>query len=733
MRFIGLGLCLLVLGSASLAWAAPADPVAGASGLLKRLLPKHTASFRLDSIPKEEGRDVYEIESANGVVILRGSSGVAIASALNRYLTDYAHCSLPPNGGPLALPEPLPAVPEKVRVVCPFSYRYCFNYCCFSYSMAWWDWPEWERAIDWMALHGINLPLAVTGQESVWREVGRQFGLSEEELQAFFVGPAYLPFGWMGCIDGWGGPLSSSWIDRHRELGQRILSRERELGMTPVLQGFTGHVPEALKNHFPDSAFRQLPGWCGFPGTTFVDPSDPLFQRVGTAFIAEQRKQFETDHFYASDTFIEMSPPSNDPAFLAEMGRAVYRAMAEADPEAVWVMQGWLFFNNPDFWQPAQAKALLGAVPDDRMLVLDLFCEANPVWDKTEAFHGKPWLWCIIQSFGNQVSLHGGLPQIAQGLSAAVSSPNRGRLSGAGFIMEGFGYNPVVYDLLGGMMWRPAQPDLGVWVAQYAHARYGKQHPKAEEAWRLLLNSVYRKANQTNAVYCRRPRADSLERRKDPNTVDAAELTRTAQFLAECAPELAGSDAFRYDLVHITREVLAQVAARRQNDMISAHERGDRAAFMAAGKEFLGVMDETDKLLATREEFLLGRWLEDAKRWASDDTEKQRIEWNARTQITLWGPKDGPLFDYAAKQWSGLISDFHKPRWRQFIEAVDEAMGKGAPFDAAAFDRKIRDWEEDWTRKTDLFPIQSKGDAVMMAQESLVRHAAETGAPQIEK
>lgn len=50
-------------------------------------------------------------------------------------------------------------------------FRYYQNVCTFSYSSVWWDWPRWEREIDWMALNGINLPLAFTGQEAVWQEV----------------------------------------------------------------------------------------------------------------------------------------------------------------------------------------------------------------------------------------------------------------------------------------------------------------------------------------------------------------------------------------------------------------------------------------------------------------------------------------------------------------------------------------------------------------------------------
>jgi len=101
-------------------------------------------------------------------------------------------------GDQLKLPHPLPAVPAKVRRPSPFRYRYCFNYCAFSYTLAFWDWPQWERMIDWMALNGINVPLAVSGQEAVWRQVYRELKLSDREIGEFLVGPAYLPFGWLG-------------------------------------------------------------------------------------------------------------------------------------------------------------------------------------------------------------------------------------------------------------------------------------------------------------------------------------------------------------------------------------------------------------------------------------------------------------------------------------------------------------------------------------------------------
>jgi len=712
MMFMGL--------AAASSCGAEGEAVSGARGALQRLLPRRAAEFAVETIPRDQGRDVFEIESTGGRVVLRGSSGVAIASALNWYLKHHCNASVSLRGSQLDLPTPLPAVIEKVRLVTPFTYRYCFNYCCFSYSMAWWDWPQWERAIDWMALNGVNMPLAVTGQEAVWEAVYRELGLPDEALDEFFVGPAYLPFGWMGCMDGWGGPLSPAWIERHAALQQRILARERELGMTPVLQGFTGHVPAALQQHYPEAAYQQLPSWCGFPGTLFVDPRDPLFTRIGKAFVEEQTRQFGTDHLYASDTFIEMSPPSNDPAFLNAMGRAVHDAMKAGDPEAIWVMQGWLFVNNPRFWKPPQAKALLGSVPDDRMLVLDLHCETRPAWTLTESFYGKPWIWCIIQSFGNQVSLHGNLSRIAKDLPAAVVSPDRGKLRGAGCIMEGLGYNPVVYDLMNDLMWRPEPLNLDAWIDGYVRRRYGGEVPKAAEAWHLLLNTAYARSGQFGSVICKRPAlppTKSLKAAKTPYPEET--LDRAWRLLLDCADELGAADAYRYDLVHVTRQALCNRAPRFLADIETAYEARDRGALQQAGERFLTLLRDLDELLGTREEFLLGRWLADATRWATNEEERRLYEWNARNQITLWGPRDSILHDYAAKQWSGLIRDFYAPRWELFFKELHALIVENQKPNedrAARFEEAMRDWEKQWTHQTASFPGQPQADAVAVAR-----------------
>lgn len=725
IRWVGWS-CLWLAGRLALGAVEPAptpapnpaatDPRAAAGALIRRVLPGHADRFQLEVIPRDPAGDTFEIESRDGKVILRGNNAVSLASALNWYLKHHANCHISWCGDQLELPEPLPVVATKVRQVSPFRYRYCFNYCAFSYSLAWWDWAQWERMIDWMALHGINLPLAVTGQEAVWMEVGRQLGLTDAEVKSFIVGPAFLPFGWMGCLDGWGGPLPDRWIRQHAELGRRILDRERELGMTPVLQGFTGHVPAALTNRFPEAKLQRLPSWAGFAPTWFVDPQDPLFVRVGRQFVEAQTRLFGSDHLYAADTFIEMQPPSSEPAFLDGMAKAVFAAMQAADPQAVWVLQGWLFVNNPAFWQPPQARALLGAVPDDRLLVLDLWCESTPAWSRTEAFHGRPWVWCIIQNFGGTVSLHGALPRMATDLREAMTSPQRGKLRGLGLIFEGLDYNPVVQDFVTDMTWRDAVPSLEEWLPKFVQRRYGRATPEILAAWQHLRATAFEQVGRADTVLVSRPTQVGHSWGTGGPRYDPARLAQALDELLAAGDALGAKDTYQFDAVNVTRQVLGNLATYLLDRVRLAIQAKDAGAMEAAGQRLLALASDLDTLLATRREFLLGRWLADARRWAGNDEERRLYEWNARNLITLWGPPNSVLHEYANRQWSGMFESFYRPRWERFLEGHRAALVSGKPFDGAAFEREICAWEDEWNRREDVHPTTPQGDPVATAQ-----------------
>ncbi|HEX7018978.1 MAG TPA: alpha-N-acetylglucosaminidase [Gemmatimonadaceae bacterium] len=717
-------------------------PLRAAQALIQRVVPGHATDFIVEPLGSAVGdassgghdeHDVFEVESRGHKIVLRGSSGVAVASALNWYLEHVAHVDLGVPSHPVHLATPLAPVREKIRVVSPYRDRYFFNYCTFSYSMAWWDWPQWERMIDWMALNGINMPLAITGQERTWQLALRDVGFSDKQIAEFIVGPAYLPWGWMGNIDGLGGPLPQHWIDTHVALERRILARERELGMRPVLQGFTGHVPESIRDVFPKAKIHKTGDWsAGFSGTWFLDPLDPLFQRIGRRFIERQTQLYGTDHLYAADSFNEIDPPTNDSTFLAAMGRAVFESMRSADPAATWVIQGWFLYYQAKFWQEPQARALLGAVPDDRMIVLDLWGDRYPVWRKRAAFYGKPWIWNVLYNFGGKVSLNGDLPAIATNLADALRSSDKGQLSGLGMTMEGLGYNPIVPEFVMDMGWRDSVPDVTDWAHAYVARRYARANDHAWSAWTILLRTAYRSAPQTGTFLAERPQFYDAKRsyRTEPIApYDDKLLLQALDTLLQAAPVLSGSDAYRYDVVNVERQLLGQLGLPFVNAVQDAYARGDRAALHSAEQRVIDLLHDLDRLVGTRQEFLLGRWLGDARRWGRTDAERALYEWNARNIITLWGTKctEGENDDlnlYAFKEWEGMFTRYFLPRWQAFFTRLDRALDDGKPFDRAPFAGDMCAWEQAWSRAHDRYRSSPTGDELAVARDLLSKYRA---------
>jgi alpha-N-acetylglucosaminidase len=687
-----------------------ADPNAPHAGraLVERLLPQHVDRFEFETLAPADGRDVFELESRNGRIVIRGNTGVSLATGLNWYLNHYCRCHVSLHGRQLNLPDPLPEVTTKVRQVSWAQYRYFLNYCCFGYSLPWWDWEQWEELIDWMALHGVNMPLAVTGQEAVWQAVCKQLGMSDHEIADFLAGPPYLPFQWMGCLDGWGGPLPQSWIDRHVELQQKILTRQRELGMAPVLQGFTGHVPAAVARKFPDARLHRIQ-WIEWQ-THLLDPLDPLFAKIARLVIDEQTRLFGTDHLYAADTFIEMTPPIGDPEYLTRLSRAIYSGMNDNDPQAVWVLQGWTFMFKREFWTQPRIEAFLDAVPDDRMVVLDLFCESRPMWNQTEAFCGKPWVWCNIQNFGNTVFLGGAMNKIAADLPAARQDAGSGRLVGLGFVNEGLGYNPVVHDLMFQMAWRDEPVDINAWIADYAQHRYGRASADAALAWRQLASTAYSTSSRDGSIVCRAPtlRAAAGAGYGHPQLVIAW------QALQQAADELGEVDTYRFDLVNVARQALSNHAQVLHQEVLKGWRAKDASALELAADQFLQLLSELDELLATRREFLLGRWLEDAKRWGTNEAERAKFQWNARRVLTLWG-EGPPIDDYARKQWSGMINGYYRPRWERLFRELTRCLQENKPFDEKAFHAALRPWMADWSNGREEYATEPRGDSVAVA------------------
>lgn len=680
----------------------PSPATAAAHGLIQRLIPKPADQFVVETIPSDNGRDVFEVESRDGKIVLHGNDAVSIASALNWYLEKDCHCDISWNcGDQLSLPKQLPAVPEKIRVVSPYEFRYAYNFCTHGYTMAWWNWPKWEHELDFLAMNGINLALIIEGQESVWIQTFKNFGYSDADIRGWVVDPAHQPWMYMDNMEDYGGPLSPQLVARRLELGRQIIARMRELGIEPVLPGYYGMVPPDFKKKFPGANVHAQGDWGRLKRPDILDPTDPMFAKVAAAFYAAQTNLFGGAQFYDADPFHEGGSTRN--IDLPAAGRAIQKAMGSA----TWVLQSW---------QANPRQEMVDALDKNKVLVLDLFCEDHENWRLRNNFNGAPWLWCAINCFGGNMRVGGRLAWMAEGPDNALIDPAKGRMAGIGALMEATGVNPALWEMLLENAWRTNAPNLDDWLNDYAQRRYGAKIPAAEQAWKILAKMF----TTPRSAICLRP---FLQQPKPPTVNDPARLVEAWKLLLDAAPEAKSSDGYRFDLCDVGRQVLADLGTRYNQQITAAYQTRDAAALRKLSDKMLGLIRDLDELTGTRREWLLGVWLADARSWGATPEEKDLCERNARELLTTWTSHDN-ITDYANRQWNGLLGDFYYHRWEMWLKALNDSLAHGTALNTTVTRNQIRDWELSWTRQTNgHFATKPHGDVIAISKKLFEKYA----------
>jgi alpha-N-acetylglucosaminidase len=701
-------LCLAVVVKA-------ASPI---QGLLERIDKGASRKFVIEQV--KSPTDFFELDQKGDKVVIRGNNYVSIATGLNWYLKYYAGVQLSWNGMTAQLPAVLPAVPQKERHETDLKYRYDFNYCTYSYTMAFWDWNRWEKEIDWMALHGINLPLAVVGADVVWYNVLTKLGYTKDEINEFIAGPAFQGWWLMNNLEGWGGPNPDSWYKQRETLQKQILKRMREYGIQPVLPGYSGMVPHNAKERLGLNV--SDPGlWCGYRRPAFLQPTDPRFNEIADLYYKEMSRLYGKADFYSMDPFHEGGSVAG--VDLNAAGQAIWGAMKKANPKAVWVAQAW---------QANPRQKMIENLPAGDLIVLDLFAESRPQWGdpestwyRKEGFGKHDWLYCMLLNYGGNVGLHGKMKHVIDEFYKAKTSSFGKTMKGVGMTMEGSENNPVMFELLCELPWRPVLFDKDEWLKNYTVARYGKADKAVQDAWLLLSNTIYNcPAKNTQqgtheSVFCGRPDYDVYQvsswSEMEPY-YKPEDIIRAAGMMLSAADAFKGNNNFEYDLIDIVRQAVAEKGRLVYPIMIDAYKAGEKELFAAASQRFLELILLQDKLLASRPEFKVGTWIEKARNLGTTPEEKDLYEWNARVQVTTWGNRvaadKGGLRDYAHKEWNGLLRDFYYNRWKVWIDC-QKAQLDGAPVKAIDFYAI----EEPWTKQTNPYSSQAEGDVIAVAKE----------------
>ncbi|MBQ7443216.1 MAG: alpha-N-acetylglucosaminidase [Bacteroidaceae bacterium] len=654
--------------------------------MLARILPTNGDATKFEYSITGEATQQFTIDCDGSRVSVSGSDAIAVATGINWYLQHYAGIDISWNSPTGVLPATLPVCSSETHTS-SVDWRYYLNFCTYSYSMAFWDWERWQRELDWMALHGVNMPLAITGMECVWKHVLMEtYGYTLDEVNTFVSGSGYYGWFFMNNLTAWGGPQPVSWYAQQHALARNIFRRMKDFGMSPVIPGYVGMIPKdflsqadaATITGWAASDIVNGGNWCSFVRPYFVNNTQRLKE-----FAADYYAAFEAlygdvcaTHFYAIDPFHEGGVPSGVTNASASV-TAMWDALQAYDADAVWVAQHWQ--DNP-------TTTLTHAIPRGRLVILDLHgdqyadtqCSGQHT---TSGGENHDWVWGQVSNFGGNVGLFGRLDRLISCFYAARNGKAANKLVGIGAIPEGIENNAMLYDLLYALPWTTTDYTRQTWTADYVHMRYGltpsdDAYATVLSAWTRLAAGIYQCPNNaqqgtTESVFLMRPSLTAGTVSSWANSTwywNIADVRTALYEMLSVSDALAGNENYRYDLIDLARQALADYG----KELLGQVQAATGAQRLALADRFLTLILDQDRLLGTRRELRLGRWTEAARALGTTAAEKALYEQNARMLLTTWGDRaqceNGGLHDYANREWQGLLSSYYYPRWKAFFD-----------------------------------------------------------------
>lgn len=682
----------------------PASDTGSAARALERILGKGRAGqVTLRTIDKGTGADRFQISADGGHLVIAGTSPAVQLTGFGWYLRKVAHANVAIGGSQLDLPALLPLPSAPIEQAASVANRFALNDTNEGYGGAYLSWSEWERRIDALALLGINQVLVYEGQEAVYQQAFQQFGYSAADMRAWIPEPAHQSWWLLQNMCCTGSPISQQLIDRRAVLARNIIDRLRELGMTPVLPGYYGTVPTDFAKRNPGANTVPQGTWNGLERPDWLDPTGPEFGKVAAAFYQAQTRLFGDSTMYKMDLLHEGGTAGSVPVGAAS--KAVQDALDAAHPGAIWVILGWQ--SNP-------RKETLQAVDRSRMFIVDGLSEQPGVTDRDKDFLGTQYAFGTIWNFGGHQNFGAGLTVWNEKFHAWHAKPGNA-MNGIALMPEAIDNNPAAVAFFADMPWEDGPVDMDAWFAEYATARYGAADPHALAAWKIIERTAYswpagKDSRHVTALFDDQP---SLTDTGTALQYDPAEFEQALRELLQVDPRLRHSDAYRYDLVDVTRQVLANRGRALLPRILAAYRDHDSAAFGRLTDRWMSEIDLMDKVLGTDPNFLLGTWQQEAARQAATPQEAATLDYDLKSLVTLWQTESPGLQDYARRDFNGLVGGYYAKRWKMFFDVLKDSLKTGEqpqPIDWRAV-------AESWAHAGTRYAAVPQGDAYLLATQ----------------
>lgn len=732
-------------------------PIRETKNLIDRITGEGSSEkFIVEMIPADEetGGDVYEVDwdAEAGKPVLRGNDGVSLATAYNYYLKYFAYLDFPYVGEcDLELPEDMPEVTEPVHIVFPYEYRHYFNENCeYKYTTDLYGEEEWQHRIDWMAMNGFNMFLMDLGEHAVWYNAKDELGLNDaaiNELQHYSNGTEQYEGKYEISIDA---------ILKEGALAKKVVEMAFKAGMEPEVRPFVGQVPfmfpeqhdqyyesgdakmtVTLEGSVFDGMFLYSAAkWINLPQGVYISPET-------AAEDADKAEEMKEKYIQISDIYYESlmevlgynewgrTPEYVYKDMVGEQGFVVQheafpqKVIAEMNdqlmklnPDALWLQTSWRYQS----WLPQYYD-------EGNLMFVDLSAENRPKWNTNNEFGGTPWLWSMLFNFGGNSGIEGDLKGLAADVLSAKESSNY--MKGVSISPEGGDTNPALYAMMAEMTWRSEAPDMEQWVTDYIKRRYGaenyeKAKKELESMWEILCSTVYKDfvnydgpAQTLINAYPKLSGAISRTYGSNAKLYETQELIPVWEMMLKAAAKMDTlTPQFEYDLVDITRQILADISGEVYSCIKPAFDSGDKETAMKYAEQMIEMCRDMDEILATNVSFLVGTRHEGARNRGVTDSDKAFYEQVERTFETYWVLDDTSqtsLTDYCNRHLSGLMTDYYGMRWEVFAKYLEQALDEG--MDTVEFNSvmapkikaEIAEKEEAWSKEQTIYPTEPEG------------------------
>lgn len=694
------------------------NSVQPAQEVLQRLMPHLASQFTLAQAARVGGKDYFRISGVEGHIKVEGGTLPTLLAGVNWYLKYVAHLQVSPNGSQLgSVGLILPAPSHPIEQAALYPWRYALNENVDGYTAPYWDEDRWQREIDILALSGINAILIERGTDYVLYKMFRDAGYSDEAIRRWITQPAHQNWQLMGNICCYDGPISLQLLKKRAASTQKIIASLRRLGITPVLPGYYGIVPSDFDKVVPGAHVIEQGNWSGgFIRPGWIDPRDPHFSVLAHSFYRYQHEIFGDSTIYDMEIFQEGGKAGDVP--IAEGASRIQAALQRAHPGALWMLMGWQ--NNP-------TGKLLAALDPKHVIIADIRQGRIPEENRDREFLGIPWFFGGIWEFGGRTTMGAPLYDYAVRLPKMAQQPGN-HIVGTALFPEALDTNPYAFDLYTEMAWHREPVNLADWTDEYIRRRYGAEDEHARQAWRILLETAYglradigikqgEAGSGQESLFNAQPSLNAKNAFVGAPAIiryDPVKFQRALTELLQVAPRLRETETYRYDLVDVARQTMANESRRLLPEIRNAYETRDKAGFAKLTATWLHDMQLQDDLLQTDKYFLVGNWLSYVPRWASSPAELDVLNFDARSILTTWGERRGSeasLHDYANKDWAGLTRDYYMLRWKTYFGTLQTSLETGE-------EPKPIDWYalgDEWNHGRQSYSATPQGDTYAAA------------------